>query len=184
MSGAICLKTWEYVATDGRPITVRNAHRGDASYLHNGFKEVVDEGRWLPTFSVNANITDWLHWIDKTNHARDVLLVAFLAEQFAGYLTLQPEEWNASQHVAKLGVIVRKHCRSVGVGCSLMKASEEIGLEKNYLKIVLSTFEDNTTAINLYKRLGYRIVGVRKNHFSMPKGFIDELLMEKELLQQ
>lgn len=182
--GALHLKTWVYTAKDGRQISVRTAQRDDASFLHEGFKEVVDEGRWLPTFSINANITDWVHWIDKTNHTREVLLVAFLDEEYAGHLTLQPEEWNASQHVAKLGIIVRKPCRSVGVGSALMMASEDIGLEKDYMKIVLSTFEDNTVAIELYKQLGYRIVGVRRNHFNMPKGFIDEVLMEKELVIQ
>ena len=184
LRGALRLKTWEFTAKDGQLISVRTAQRGDASFLHDGFKEVVDEGRWLPTFSINANITDWVHWIEKTNHTREVLLVAFLGEQYAGHLTLQPEEWNASQHVAKLGIIVRKPCRSVGVGRSLMTASEDIGLEKDYLKIVLSTFENNKVAIDLYKRLGYRVVGVRRNHFNMPKGFIDEVLMEKELAIQ
>jgi ribosomal protein S18 acetylase RimI-like enzyme len=161
---------------------VRPAQRGDAPQLHNGFKDVVDEGQWLPTFSVNANINDWIHWIDKTNHTREVLLIAFLGEEYAGHLTLQPEEWNASQHVAKLGVIVKKPCRYVGVGRALMLAAEQFGLEKNYAKIILSTFEDNAVALDLYKQLGYRLVGIRKNHFNMPKGFIDEVLMEKELV--
>jgi ribosomal protein S18 acetylase RimI-like enzyme len=178
------LKTWEYLSKDGRQILVRPAQRGDAPSLHEGFKEVVDEGRWLPTFSVNANITDWIHWIEKTNHSREVLLIAFLDEEYSGHLTLQPEEWNASQHVAKLGIIVKKPCRKVGVGRSLMLAAEDIGLEKGYTKIILSAFEDNTIAIDLYKHLGYRIVGIRKGHFNMPKGFIDEVLMEKELIGQ
>lgn len=178
------LKHWEYLSKDGRPIMVRTAQRGDAPLLHNGFRDVVDEGRWLPTFSVNANVNDWIHWIEKTNHSREVLLIAFLDKEYAGHLTLQPEEWNASQHVAKLGIIVKKPCRNVGVGRSLMLASEVIGLEKDYIKIILSTFVDNTMAIELYKRLGYRIVGVRKNHFNMPNGFIDEVLMEKELVEE
>ena len=178
------MKIWEYVSKDGVPIKIRPAQRGDAPYLHEGFKSVVDEGRWLPTFSVNANVTEWVHWIEKTNHSREVLLIAFIGEEYAGHLTLQPEEWNASQHVAKLGIIVKKPCRNLGVGRSLMLASEDIGLEKEYTKIILSTFEDNTIALDLYKRLGYRLVGVRKNHFNMPKGFIDEVLMEKELIGQ
>jgi ribosomal protein S18 acetylase RimI-like enzyme len=45
----------------------------------------------------------------------------------------------------------------------------------------LSTFADNDKALKLYESLGYRTVGVRSNHFNMPKGFIDEVLMEKEL---
>ena len=176
------LKTWEFSSKDGRSILVRPANRGDAPKLHEGFRSVVDEGTWLPTFTANSHISDWVHWIDKTNHNRDVLLIAFLDGEYAGHLTLQPEEWNASQHVAKLGIIVIKESRYVGVGRSLMLASEEIGLERDYTKIILSTFDDNEVAKALYLDLGYRVVGIRKNHFNMPNGLIDEVLMEKELV--
>ncbi|MGQ4912790.1 MAG: GNAT family N-acetyltransferase [Candidatus Thorarchaeota archaeon] len=177
------MESWDFKAKDGRPILVRHAQRKDASLLYQGFKEVVSEGKWLPTFTANSSISDWLHWIDKTNHSREVLLVAFLDGEYAGHLTLQPEEWNASQHVAKLGIIVCKNHRNLGVGRSLMISAEEVAHSRAYFKIVLSTFEDNLAAKHLYTSLGYRLVGVRKNHFDMPKGFIDEVLMEKELVE-
>jgi ribosomal protein S18 acetylase RimI-like enzyme len=175
------MKSWEYTSKDGRPIMVRTADRGDAPKLHEGFREVVEEGNWLPTFSANSHISDWVHWIDKCKRNRDILLIAFLDGEYAGHLTLQPEEWNASQHVAKLGIIVIKEQRHVGVGRSLMLAGEEMGLERDFTKIVLSTFEDNEVATSLYLHLGYRVVGIRENHFNMPTGFINEVLMEKEL---
>jgi len=176
------MRNWEFTAKDGRSILVRMAECDDAPKLHEGFRSVVDEGVWLPTFIANSHISDWVHWIDRTKHNRDILLIAFLDGEYAGHLTLQPEEWNASQHVAKLGIIVIKKCRLVGVGRALMLASEEIGLERDFTKIILSTFEDNEVAKALYLDLGYRIVGVRKNHFNMPHGFIHEVLMEKELV--
>lgn len=175
------LKKWEYTAKDGRSIIVRTAERDDAPKLHEGFRRVVDESIWLPTFSANSHISDWVHWIDKTKHNRDILLIAFLDEEYAGHLTLQPEEWNASQHVAKLGIIVIKEHRQFGVGHSLMISGEELGLERDFTKIVLSTFENNEVAKDLYLDLGYRIVGIRKKHFNMPNGIIDEILMEKEI---
>jgi RimJ/RimL family protein N-acetyltransferase len=63
-----------------------------------------------------------------------------------------------------------------------MVSGEEAALSKGYTKIILSTFDDNEVAKNLYDSLGYRTVGIRRKHFSMPKGFIDEVLMEKELI--
>jgi ribosomal protein S18 acetylase RimI-like enzyme len=171
----------EYKAKDGRTISVRGAQASDAKFLHAGFKNVVEENMWLPTFTPNSHISDWMQWIERTKHTREVLLIAHIDEEYAGHLSLQPEEWHASQHVAKLGIIVRKDCRSNGVGRSLMLSGESAAIENDYTKIVLSTFNDNEVAKNLYSSLGYRIVGVRKKHFSMPKGFIDEVLMEKEL---
>jgi ribosomal protein S18 acetylase RimI-like enzyme len=173
---------WEYTAKDGKSITVRHALVDDARDLHAGFKGVVEEHMWLPTFTPNSHVSDWMNWIRRTEHSREALLVAFLNGEYAGHLSLQPEEWNASQHVAKLGVIVRKEYRSIGIGRSLMLSGESAATDKDYSKIILSTFDDNEVAKNLYDSLGYRVVGIRKNHFNMPKGLIDELLMEKELL--
>jgi RimJ/RimL family protein N-acetyltransferase len=47
---------------------------------------------------------------------------------------------------------------------------------------VLSTFEDNAIAKSLYLAMDYRQVGIRKRHFKMPKGYIDEVLFEKQLV--
>ena len=63
-----------------------------------------------------------------------------------------------------------------------MLAAEEAALDSGFEKIVLSTFEDNAIAQSLYLAMEYRKVGVRKRHFKMPKGFIDEVLFEKELV--
>ncbi len=177
------LKVWEYTAKDGRAITVREAIVDDAEHLHAGFKMVVEEHMWLPTFTPNSHVADWMNWIQRTRTTREVLLVAHVDNEYGGHLSLQPEEWNASQHVAKLGLIVRKDCRNIGIGRGLMTSGESIAFTKDYSKIILSTFNDNEVAKNLYKSLGYRVVGIRKNHFNMPKGLIDELLMEKELAE-
>jgi RimJ/RimL family protein N-acetyltransferase len=177
------LQTWEYAAKDGRSITVREAEVNDAKFLHAGFRSVVEEQSWLPTFAPNSHVSDWISWIERTRHTREVLLVADVDGEYAGHLSLQAEEWHASQHVAKLGIIVRKDSRGNGVGRSLMRSGESSALAKDYSKIILSTFADNEAARNLYDSLGYRFVGLRKNHFNMPKGYIDEVLMEKELVE-
>jgi phosphinothricin acetyltransferase len=175
------VSSWEYHSKDGRSIIIRTATKDDAPDFHAGFKNVVEEHMWFPTFTPNSHVTDWAHWIERTNHNREILLVARIDGEYAGHLSLQPEEWQASQHVAKLGIIVSKEWRSIGVGRALMLSGHSIASKKAYTKIVLSTFADNEIALQLYKTLGYRIVGVRKSHFNMPKGFIDEVLMEKEL---
>ncbi|MFX1483188.1 MAG: GNAT family N-acetyltransferase [Promethearchaeota archaeon] len=175
------MKFWEYPSKDGRTIRVRPANRRDAPDFHSCFRAVVEEQEWFPTFTPNSHVTDWAHWIERTDHNREVLLVAHVNDTYAGHLSLQPEEWQASQHVAKLGIVVRKESRGIGVGKALMLSGHQIASERGYTKIILSTFADNKVALQLYKSLGYRFVGIRKNHFNMPKGFIDEVLMEKEV---
>ncbi|MFW9787008.1 MAG: GNAT family N-acetyltransferase [Candidatus Thorarchaeota archaeon] len=175
---------WEYKAKDSRKIVVRKAIVSDAKNLHNGFRNVVEEHMWLPTFTPNSHVSDWMNWIERCQHTRETLIVAHIDGEYTGHLSLQPEEWHASQHVAKLGIIVMKIHRNNGIGRSLMLAGEEIALSRGYTKIILSTFADNNVARTLYDSLGYRTIGIRKNHFNMPKGYIDEVLMEKELIDE
>lgn len=175
------MKSWRFDSKDNRAIVVRHALIKDARNLHDGFCSVVGEGVWLPTFTANANVSDWVSWIQRTIHSREILMIAEIDGKYAGHVTIQPEEWMASQHVGKLGIVVIKPYRSIGVGRALMICAEEIALEQRYEKIILSTFVDNEIAKHLYESLGYRIIGKRKRHFKMPYGYIDELLFEKEI---
>ncbi len=160
---------------------MRCAGTGDARLLHDGFCDVVSEGLWLPTFVSTATISDWANWIQRASVGSEAILVAEIGDRYAGHLTLQPEEWMASRHVAKLGIIIIKGMRNLGVGRALMIAAEDVALDKEYEKIVLSTFSDNDLALSLYQSLGYRTVGYRIHHFKMERGYVDEVLMEKTL---
>jgi ribosomal protein S18 acetylase RimI-like enzyme len=147
--------------------------------LHDGFCEVIGEGQWLPTFVSTATVSDWANWIQRASVGSEAILVAEVDNRYAGHLTLQPEEWMASRHVAKLGIIVIKGFRNQGVGRGLMTSAEDVALDREYEKIVLSTFSDNELALSLYQSLGYRTVGYRMRHFKMERGYVDEILMEK-----
>jgi len=71
-----------------------------------------------------------------------------------------------SQHVAAVGIMIRKKYRGDGIGTVIMK--EFIEQAKTFLKgiklVELSVFEDNKPAIKLYKELGFKEVG------KIPKG--------------
>lgn len=175
------MKSWRFESKDNRTIVVRHASIKDARNLHDGFCSVVEEGTWLPTFTANANVSDWVSWIQRTIHSREILLIAEVEEKYAGHVTIQPEEWMASQHVGKLGIVVIKPYRGIGVGKALMICAEETAQKERYQKIILSTFIDNEIAKHMYESLGYRSVGIRKRHFKMHHGYIDELLYEKEI---
>lgn len=45
-------------------------------------------------------------------------------------------------------------------------------------KIILSCFSTNERALYLYKKIGFKVVGIRKNQFYMDSKYYDEVLME------
>jgi ribosomal protein S18 acetylase RimI-like enzyme len=175
------MERYEYQSKAGEVIVVRQARSSDAEDMRAEFCRVVDESKWLPILTATSSRTDWIDWIHRTLHTRESLLVATISDRYVGHLSLQPEEWAASQHVAKLGIIVKQEVRGHGVGRALMLAAEQVAISQNYEKIILSTFANNIAALKLYESLDYSIVGKRLRHFKMPKGYIDEILMEKLL---
>lgn len=179
------MKEWTFTSKQGNDIVVSYAQINDARDMHKSFCDVVEEGLYLPTFSPNSTVPDWIDWVQRCIGTRELLLVAKIKNKYAGHLTLQPEEWVASRHVARLGVIVQKDMRSIGVGNALMHAVEEAARGLRYEKITLSTFDNNEIALALYQKLGYKTVGTRVKHFKMSSessdGYIGEILMEKLL---
>ncbi len=176
------MRQWAYPLRDGRTVTIRHAELRDAAEMHRAFCSVVEEGKWLPTINTNSVVADWIAWLERVRKTREVILIAEIDSRYVGHLFLQPEEWHTSQHVARLGILVTIDYRGIGVGHSLMQAAEDAALDKSFRKIVLSTFDTNIVAKKLYEELGYRLVGIRYNQFLMPKGFIHEVLYEKELI--
>ncbi len=78
-----------------------------------------------------------------------------------------------------LGIIVKKKYRDLGIGRQLIEMAI---LESKKLndkeKIILSCFSNNYRALQLYKKIGFKIVGVRKKQFFMDSNYYDEVLME------
>ncbi|TFG12728.1 GNAT family N-acetyltransferase [Candidatus Thorarchaeota archaeon] len=175
------MERYEYQGKAGKEIIVRHARSSDAEDMRAEFCRVVEESKWLPILTATSRRADWIDWIHRAIHTREFLLVATILDSYVGHLSLQPEEWGASQHVAKLGIIVKQEMRGHGVGRALMLAAEEVAISNNYEKIILSTFANNVAALQLYESIGYSKVGKRLRHFKMPKGYIDEILMEKLL---
>jgi len=45
-------------------------------------------------------------------------------------------------------------------------------------KIILSSFLNNERALNLYQKIGFKKIGIRKNQFYMENKYFDEILMD------
>ncbi|MBS3794514.1 MAG: GNAT family N-acetyltransferase [Candidatus Thorarchaeota archaeon] len=175
------MKTWEFECKDGESVFIRHARLSDGQNMFEGFAEVVAEKKWLPTLDTTTSLAQWFDWIERSKDTDDVILVALIDGHYVGHLTLRPERWDASEHVCRLGIIVRKPYRNTGVGKALMTASEEAAHDAGFEKIVLSTLSNNTTAIALYRSMKYREIGIRRNHFKMPNGYVNQVLFEKLL---
>jgi L-amino acid N-acyltransferase YncA len=81
--------------------------------------------------------------------------------------------------VGDLSIYIDRNNRGKGLGKMLLKALIEKAREKEFHKLILSTFEFNEAGKGLYKSLGFREVGTYVNQGILDGKFINITIMEK-----
>ena len=110
------------------------------------------------------------------------MLVAELDGKIVGRLSIGRDSHPASEHVADVGLMVARRLpppghRKCPDGERRGRGRARVGVRK----IELHVFPHNEAALALYDRLGYRRVGIRRGHFRRRDGYVDAILMEKDL---
>jgi RimJ/RimL family protein N-acetyltransferase len=163
---------------------VRRAVPGDAATLVELARTIGAEPEgWLITdgdWRTASEERRYLRAVRRHPHA--AVFVAEGPEGIIGRLSVARDPHPASDHVADLGLMVAKDRRRQGVGRALMEAAERWAQEVGVRKLELHVFPHNTAAIALYETLGYEREGLRRAHYRRTGGFLDAILMAKEIL--
>jgi L-amino acid N-acyltransferase YncA len=88
---------------------------------------------------------------------------------------------DAYRHVADISVYVARAARGKGAGTALLGRLVELGREYGFHKLVLAGFPTNAASVALYRRLGFREVGIYKEQGLLDGAWVDVLLMERLL---
>jgi len=125
-----------------------------------------------------AYITEWFNSHDD----RFSVIVIELYDEIIGWASLNPYlNRCAYTGVADLSIYVRRDFRGKGVGSLLLKEIESFAIKHHFNKIVLFTFPFNNLGQRLYRKNGYREVGVFINQGKLDGHFVDIMIMEKLL---
>lgn len=94
--------------------------------------------------------------------------------QIVGYIFL----WVFGEEIEIANIAVHPNYRNMKIGTSMLSTVEEIFRDKSK-KIFLEVRVSNIPARNLYKKMGYREVGIRKRYYT--DNFEDAIIMMKEI---
>ncbi|MBF8376319.1 MULTISPECIES: arsinothricin resistance N-acetyltransferase ArsN1 family A [Alicyclobacillus] len=123
-------------------------------------------------------ITNWFN--EHTN--RYPVFVAEYQNNIIGWADLHPYSHRCAYGgVAELSVYVHRGWRAKGVGQALLSALEAFARKHDFHKLVLATFPFNSAGLALYRKMGFREVGVFMNHGRLDGKWVDVLWMEKLL---
>jgi len=110
-----------------------------------------------------------------------VLLEENLPHQAVGHCIVMP----GVEELHLLNITIHPDFRRQKIASRALSAIEEIGFTHHYLKMLLEVRRSNESAIKMYEKSGYLLIGARKDYYPMGKGDIfsreDALVMEKIL---
>lgn len=103
-----------------------------------------------------------------------LMLVAERAGRLVGSAGLHPAVPIRRRHAASLGISVGLACQRQGVGSALMQAvCDYADGWAQILRIELTVFTDNTGAIALYERFGFRLEGTHVAYAMRQGAYLD-----------
>ena len=123
-------------------------------------------------------MTEWFN----NHNGRFAVIVIENDDEIVGWASLNPySNRYAYAGVADLSIYIRRDYRGKGVGSLLLKEIECTASKNDFNKIVLFTFPFNKLGQVLYRKIGYREVGLFKKHGKLDGRFVDVMIMEKIL---
>ena len=161
-------------ANAAAPILIETATDTDALAVVEMYRRVLEEGRWFMTHADEFTGTEeWQakvirEWNAETNSR---FLVARVQGRVVGAMSITGGNKDRTKHVGLIEVYVDAVARGTGVGRALMEAGI-LWAESNPIlhKLALHVFEDNTRAVALYTKLGFRIEGRLEDEFQEEDG--------------
>jgi len=163
-------------------LEIRPARTNDAAALLRVRRAVLAERRFFITQleEFRDTIDDQIRDIRALERSTNSLfLIARRGSQLVGLLTVRGGGLNRMRHTGKLEVMVLSTARGLGVGRALLEAAISWAQAHPEIeKLGLSVFVENTRAVELYRRYGFREEGRRPREFRLEDGrYVDDLLM-------
>jgi ribosomal protein S18 acetylase RimI-like enzyme len=117
--------------------------------------------------------------VDQTKRNNGITAVALDSEKVIGWANIRSYGHSTTNHVGILGMGVHSGFRGTGIGAKLLKWILTRAKAKKFEIIQLEVFATNRSALRFYKKLGFKVEGVKKNVRKYKGKYDDLVLMAK-----
>lgn len=166
-------------------ILIRNAKVEDADAILKAERRIAEEPGYFCSQPSELTVKNVISTITAFKDGNGLYLVAESNGKLVGHAFLEPQHLQALRHVADLNIAVHLGWQNKGIGTKLLKRIIEWAKESGTLKkIQLNVRASNSSAISLYKKMGFEEEGRLKNRVKVKEGYIDDIVMGLNLANQ
>ncbi|TKH41499.1 GNAT family N-acetyltransferase [Paenibacillus terrae] len=159
-------------------LNVRTATSEDLNRILDIYNQGIEDR--IATLEAEAKDLDYMVDWFREHQNRYTILVAESDGVVVGWASLNRYSHRcAYDGVADLSIYVDRTFRSKGVGSALHSELEKEAKKNNFYKIVLFTFPFNENGQGLYRKMGYREVGIFEKQGVIDGQYVDVMIMEK-----
>lgn len=160
--------------------SIREATEADVPAICAIYNQGVEDR--VATLEETAKSVDEMREWFRRRSDRYAVLVIEVQDGVRGWASLNPYSHRcAYAGVADLSIYVDRAWRGRGLGFALMEALEAKARAGGFHKLVLFTFPFNVAGQRLYRKCGFREVGVFREQGWLDGRFVDVMAMEKLL---
>ena len=162
-------------------VVYREARADDAIALLEHINTVGKETDFLSfgggAFSISPEKE--ARFIERFHSAKnDLMLIAVADGRVLGNGVIESERIPRFSHRATLSVTVLADFWGMGIGSELVRRLIEFSRSAGISTVSLEVRSDNARAISLYKKFGFRKIGVYERYFKIADRFFDADLMQ------
>jgi phosphinothricin acetyltransferase len=141
---------------------------------------IYAEGIATGSATFETEVPSWEAW--DAAHLREHRLVAEVGGEVAGWAALSTiSSRPCYAGVAEDSVYVAADTRGRGIGTSLLRALVEGADKAGIWTIQTSIFPENVASLELHRRCGFRVVGIRERIGQLHGVWRDTVLMERRV---
>jgi phosphinothricin acetyltransferase len=141
-------------------------------------REIYLEGIATQNATFEKSVPDWTHW--HTAHLECCRLVAREQNQIVGWVALSPiSRRPVYAGIAEVSVYVATKAWRKGIGSALLSALIRRSEEEGIWTLQAGIFPENFACIELHRKAGFRMVGVRERLAEMDGRWRDVVLLER-----
>jgi len=119
--------------------------------------------------------------IENNQQSGSIILLAIEDEKCVGFLSANRGNYNRIRHAAYIVIGILQEYQGKGLGSALFAELEKWAIRHALIRLELTVMTHNQAGINLYKKNGFEIEGLKKRSILVNNQYVDEYYMAKLL---